>query len=73
MALWHPFKPKQVGKGRQKEKIKIIVPLRSYPMRNRKLQRNSKKIKKILLWHHFVPKIGWKMRRKRPDKNYRYV
>ena len=73
MALWHPFKPKQVGKGREKEKIKIIVPLRSYPMRNRKLQRNSKKIKKILLWLHFVPKIGWKRRRKRPNKNYRYV
>ena len=73
MSLWHPFKPKQVGKGREKEKIKIIVPLRSYPMRNRKLQRNSKKIKKIPLWHRFEPKIGWKRRRKRQNKNYRYV
>ena len=73
MALWHPFKPKQVGKGRQKEKIKIIVPLRSYPMRHRKLQRNSKKIKKIPLWLHFEPKIGWKRRRKRQNNNYRYV
>ena len=73
MALWHPFKPKQVGKGREKEKIKIIVPLRSYPMRNRKLQRNSKEIKKIPLWLHFEPKIGWKRRRKRQNNNYRYV
>ena len=47
MALWRPFKPKQVGKGREREKIKIIVPLRSYPTRNRKFQRNSKKIKKV--------------------------
>ena len=43
-ALWHPFKPKQVGKGREREKIKIIVPLRSYPKRNRKFPKNSKKI-----------------------------
>ena len=71
MALWHPFKPKQVGKGRERENIKIIVPLRSYPKRNRKLQRNSKKIKKIPLWLHFEPKIGWKTRRKRQNKNYR--
>ena len=47
MALWHPFRPKQVGKGREREEIKIIVPLRSYPTRNRKFQRNSKKIKKV--------------------------
>ena len=73
MALWHPFKPKQVGKGREREKIKIIVPLRSYPTRNRKFQRNRKKIKKIPLWLHFEPKIGWKRRRKRENKNYRYV
>ena len=59
MALWHPFKPKQVGKGREREKIKIIVPLRSYPTRNRKFQRNSKNIKKIPLWLQFEPKIGW--------------
>jgi len=73
MELWHPFKPKQVGKGREREKIKIIVPLRSYPTRYRKFQRNSKKIKKIPLWLHFEPKIGWKRRRKRQNKNYRYV
>ena len=39
MALWHPFKPKQVGKGGEREKIKIIVPFRSYPTQNRKFQK----------------------------------
>ena len=34
MALWHPFKPKQVGKGQEREKIKIIVPFRSSWTRN---------------------------------------
>ena len=44
MALWHSFKPKQVGKGQEREKIKIIVPLRSNPTRKTKFQKNSKKI-----------------------------
>ena len=52
MALWHPFKPKQVGKGREREKIKIIVPLRSYPKRNRKFQKNSKKIQNIKKYYY---------------------
>ena len=43
MKLWHPIKPKQVGKGREREKIKIIVPL-SVPTR-REIE-NSKKIAK---------------------------
>ena len=38
------FKPKQDGKGREREKIKIIVPFRSYPTCNRKLQKNCKKL-----------------------------
>ena len=37
---------KLVGKGREREKIKIIVSFRSYPMRNRKFRTSSKKIKK---------------------------
>ena len=52
MALWHPFKPKQVGKSQEREKIKIIVPLRSYPTQNTKFQRNSKKIKKVKKYHY---------------------
>ena len=52
MALWHPFKPKQVGKGREGEKIKIIVSFRSYTMRNRKFQKNCKKIQKTKQCHY---------------------
>ena len=52
MALWHPFKPKEVGKGRERVKIKIIVTLRSHPKRNRKFQRNRKKIKKVRKYHY---------------------
>ena len=47
VPLWHHFKPKQVGKGRERVKIKILVPFRSYPTRNKKIQKNSKKILKI--------------------------
>ena len=37
----------QVGKGRERDKIKIIVPFRSYPTRNRKFQNKAKKFKKL--------------------------
>ena len=47
MALWHLFKPKQVGNGRERQKIKIIVPFCSNPTRNRKFQKNGKKFEKI--------------------------
>ena len=36
----------QVGKGREREIIKINVPFRSFQTRNRKLQQTSKKIQK---------------------------
>ena len=52
-----PFKPKQVRKGREREKIKIIVLFRSYPTRNRKLKKNSKKVKKDKKYHYgFIPR-----------------
>ena len=57
--LWLHYKPKLVGKRREREKIKIIVPFRSYTTRNRKFQKNRKKNLKnetIPLWHHFKPK-----------------
>ena len=38
--------PKYVGKGRESEKIKKIVPTSSYPTCNREFQKNSKKFKK---------------------------
>ena len=59
LKLWHRIKPKQVGKGREREKIKIIVPLRSYTTRNLKFQKNCNKIQKnknLLLRLHFKPK-----------------
>ena len=48
-----------VGKVRERAKIKTIVPFRSYPMRNGKFQKKSKKIKNIKkkpLWRYFKSK-----------------
>ena len=45
-ALWLLFKPKLVEKGREREKIKIIISISSYPIRYKEFQKNSKKIKK---------------------------
>ena len=42
------FKPKHEGKDRKREKTKIIIPINSYPTCNRKIQKNSKKIQKII-------------------------
>ena len=45
------LKPEQVGKGRERKKINIVILLRFDPTRNRKLQKNSKKIQKIKKSH----------------------
>ena len=53
------FQAKISWKRQRKREIKIIVPFRSYPTRNKKFQKNSKKIQKISiirLWDHFKPK-----------------
>ena len=73
MKLWHRFMPKQVRKGREREKkyhygfissqesvgkggerdkIKIIVTFRSHPTRNFKFQKNYNKIQKIKIYHY---------------------
>ena len=52
IPLWIHLKPKLVGKGCEREKIKIVVPFRSYLTRNRKFQKNSKKIQKIKIYHY---------------------
>ena len=44
--MWLYFKPKQVERGSEREKIKIIVSFRSYPAQSSKSQKKSKKIKK---------------------------
>ena len=37
---------------KRSRKIKIIVPFRTDPMRNRKFPKNSKKIGKIKIYHY---------------------
>ena len=45
--------PAKIGwKRLRREEIKIIVPIRSYPKRNRKFQKNSKKIQEIKKSHY---------------------
>ena len=75
MPSWHLFKPKQVEKGKEREKIKIIVPFRSNMTRYKKFQKNCKKIQKIKnpIAASFQAKIGWERPRKRENKNYRSV
>ena len=74
--LWLVFKPKQVGKGRERVKIKIKVPIISYPTRYRQFQKNIKKIKKIkkknTISASFQAKTRWERPRKRENKNFRY-
>ena len=46
------FQAKIGWKRREKENIKIVVPVRSHPTRNTKLKKNSKKIQKIKKNHY---------------------
>ena len=43
---------KSVGKGGERDKIKIIVTFRSYQTRNLKFQKNCNKIQKIKIYHY---------------------
>ena len=52
IPLWHHFKPKYVRKGREREKKKNNCFVLSNPTRNRKFQKNSKKILKIKKYHY---------------------
>ena len=47
MPIWLLFKPKQVENLREREKIKIIVPISSYPTRSREFHKSIQKIQKI--------------------------
>ena len=53
MPVLRHLKPEQVGKGRERKKINIVVPFRSYATPNRKLkkkqQKYSKKLKNIIM------------------------
>ena len=46
------FQAKLGWKRIRKREIKIIGPFRSYPTRNRKFQKNRKKIQKIKKYHY---------------------
>ena len=60
---------------RKREKINIIVLFRSYTTRNRKFQKNSKKIQKIIKYYNgsFQAKIRRETLRQRENKNNRSV
>ena len=47
MPVWLHLKPEWVGKCRERKKVNIAVLFRSNPTRNRKFQKNCKKIQKI--------------------------
>ena len=72
----------KIGKKRlRREKIKIILPFHSYPRRDRKFQKNGKKIQKIKKYHYvFIIRQNWfgkvgkeRRMRKRENKNYSSV
>ena len=70
IPLWLHFRPKFVEKGRERGKIKIIVPFHSFLTRNRNSKRIAKKFKKLknTITASFQAKIGWKGLRKRGIK-----
>ena len=68
--------PKQVGKGREIEKIKIFVPFRSHPTCKRNFQKKIAKIFKKLknpIMASYQAKIGWNRLTNRENKNCRSV
>ena len=68
------LKPKQVGKGQEREKIKIIILINSHPTRTREFEKNSKKISKKLkntIMPSFQAKTSRERTRNRVNKNYR--
>ena len=69
------FKAKIGWKLMRKREIKIIVPIRSYPKRNRKFQKKAKNFKKLknTILDSFYAKIGWERMKKRENKNYSSV
>ena len=76
MPVWLHLKVELVGKGRERKKINIVVPFRSYPTSNRKFQKKQQKYLKKLkntIMASFQAKIAWQRPRKGENKNYRFV
>ena len=75
--LWLHYKPKLVGKRREREKIKIIVAFPSVP--TQRVIGNFKKIAKKFekrnntIMASFQAKIGWTRPRNRKNTNYHSV
>ena len=46
------FQAKIGWKTPERENIKSIIPFRSYPTRNRKFQKNNKKLRKAKKYHY---------------------
>ena len=69
------FQAKIVCKGKEREKIKIIVSFRPYLTHNLKFQKNCKKIQKIKnsSMASFKARIGWKRPGKKENKYCRSV
>ena len=61
ILLWLLFKEKQVGKGRERVKIKIFVPSISYPIVIENSKNIAKKFKKLenTIMASFQAKTGW--------------
>ena len=62
IAFWQFFKPKLSGEGREREKIKIVIPFHSVPTRriienSKKIATKFKKLKNIIM-ASFQAKIG---------------
>ena len=57
---WILFKPKQNGKGWEREKIKNIIPMSTYRTWNKKFLKNSKKVQKIKKYNYgFFSSLLW--------------
>ena len=64
-------------KGKEREKIKIIVPFHFVPTRpvrehSKKIAKKFKKLKNTIM-ASYQAKIGWKSLRNRENKKYRFV
>ena len=73
-AIVDSFQAKIGWRMMRKRENKIILPLRSYPTRNKKFpekQENNSKNKKNTIMASFQSKKGWRTSRKRDDENYR--
>ena len=67
-------KQNEDGKGRERVKIKIIVPIIFYSSPNREFKKKkAKKFKKLknAIMAFFQAKTGWERARKSENKNYR--